>query len=98
MGGLESDQYRLGIARQYGCEAIVGDASEWARERDGLGADVVIDAAGVSAALKVAVDLVRPSGQITKVGWGPTPLHSILDLLVQKDVNLHGRIGPTWHV
>src|SRR5690625_2014750 len=98
MVGLESDQYRLGIAWQYGCEAIVGDASEWARERDGLGADVVIDAAGVSATLKVAMDLVRPSGQITKVGWGPQPLNFNLDPLVQKNVTLQGSFSHNWPV
>src|SRR5690625_3768118 len=98
MVGLESDQYRLGIAVQYGCEAIVGDASEWARERDGLGADVVIDAAGVSATLKVAMDLVRPNGQITKVGWGPQPLNFNLDPLVQKNVTLQGSFSHNWPV
>src|SRR5690625_5608701 len=98
MVGLESDRYRLGIARQYGCEAIVGDASEWARERDGLGADVVIDAAGVSATLKVAMDLVRPNGQITKVGWGPQPLNFNLDPLVQKNVTLQGSFSHNWQV
>lgn len=98
MVGLESDQYRLGIARQYGCEAIIGDASEWAQERDGLGADVVIDAAGVSATLKVAMELVRPNGQITKVGWGPQPLNFNLDSLVQKNVTMQGSFSHNWPV
>src|SRR5690625_2542415 len=67
MVGLESDQYRLGIARQYGCEAIVGDASEWARERDGLGGGVVMDAAGGGGAGRVGRGLGRRRGW---VGWG----------------------------
>src|SRR3984885_6358638 len=37
--GLEADRHRLAIAAQYGCEAIVGDATEWSMRRDGLGAD-----------------------------------------------------------
>jgi len=49
--GLERDRRRLAIAAQYGCSTIVGDAGEWARARDGLGADVVVDAAGVSETL-----------------------------------------------
>jgi len=61
MVGLEADRHRLSIAKQYGCEVIIGDATAWARERDGLGADCIIDAAGVSATLKIAMDLVRPS-------------------------------------
>ena len=56
-----------------------------------LGADCVIDAAGVSATLKIAMDLVRPNGQITKVGWGPQPLGFSIDPLVQKNVTLAGK-------
>ena len=58
--GLEADKGRLEIAKQYGCEVIIGDASNWAFEQDGLGVDCVIDAAGVSATLKIALALVRP--------------------------------------
>ena len=74
VAGLETDRHRLKIAKQYGCEIIIGDATEWAKRRDGLGADTVIDAAGSSITLKIALDLVRPNGHITKVGWGPQPL------------------------
>src|SRR5690606_35938849 len=49
--GLEQDRKRLTIAEQYGCEVIIGDANPWSRQRDGLGADCVIDAAGSSATL-----------------------------------------------
>jgi alcohol dehydrogenase/L-iditol 2-dehydrogenase len=52
--GLERDRVRLEVARAYGCDVIVGDAAEWARRRDGLGADGVVDAAGVSAARRTA--------------------------------------------
>ena len=48
---------------------------------------VVIDAAGVSQALAVAVEAVRPGGQITKVGWGPQPLGFSLE---DKDVRRAG--------
>lgn len=96
--GLESDKFRLDIARQYGCETIIGDASDWAKERDGLGADVIIDAAGVSATLKIAMELVRPNGQITKVGWGPHPLNFNLDPLVQKNVRLQGSFSHNWPI
>ncbi len=49
--GLEADKKRLEVAKQYGCETIMGDATEWAKKRDGLGADAIIDAAGVSITL-----------------------------------------------
>ena len=97
--GLEADVGRLDIARQaYGCDAIAGDATDWAHRRDGLGADVVIDAAGVSQTLKNALGLVRPAGWITKVGWGPDPLGFSLDPLVQKNVTLQGSFSHNWPV
>ncbi|MBI2498088.1 MAG: zinc-binding dehydrogenase [Opitutae bacterium] len=96
--GLERDRSRLAVARQYGCDVIVGDAGEWARRRDGLGADGVIDAAGASATLQTALDLVRPAGWISKVGWGPQPLNFSLDALVQKNVTLQGSFSHNWPV
>ena len=96
--GLESDRRRLEVAERYGCETIVGDATDWARARDGLGCDGVIDAAGASATLKTALDLVRPAGWISKVGWGPQPLGFNLDPLVQKNVTLQGSFSHNWPV
>ncbi|NNV54859.1 zinc-binding dehydrogenase [Limnovirga soli] len=96
--GLEADRHRLNIAKQYGCEPIIGDASEWAKRTDGLGADLVIDAAGSSFTLKLALDLVRPNGRITKVGWGPQPLGFSLDPLVQKNVTLQGSFSHNWPI
>lgn len=94
--GLEADKHRLDIVKQYGCEAIIGDATEWAFKRDGLGADCVIDAAGSSITLKIAMQLVRPNGKITKVGWGPQPLGFNLDPLVQKNIRLQGSFSHNW--
>lgn len=98
--GLEADRARLEIAEAaYGCAPIVGDPGEWARARDGLGADGVIDAAGVSATLRIALDVVRPAGWISKVGWGRDPVGFSLDPLVQKNLTLQGSFShnfPIW--
>lgn len=96
--GLEADRGRLGIAEQYGCETIIGNAVDWAKARDGLGADCIIDAAGSSATLKIAMELVRPNGHILKVGWGPQPLGFSIDPLVQKNVTLQGSFSHNWPV
>jgi alcohol dehydrogenase/L-iditol 2-dehydrogenase len=96
--GLESDRARLEVAKQYGCESIVGDATNWSREIDGLGADGVVDATGVSVALSNALDLVRPGGWISKVGWGPQPVDFSLDRLVQKNVTLQGSFSHNWPI
>jgi len=71
---------------------------EWAREIDGLGADGVVDATGVSVALSNALDLVRPGGWISKVGWGPQPVNFSLDRLVQKNVTLQGSFSHNWPI
>ncbi len=96
--GLEPDRGRLKVAEQYGCETIIGDAMAWARTRDGLGADCVIDAAGASITLNIALQLVRPNGHITKVGWGPQPFGFSLDPLIQKNVTLQGSFSHNWPV
>jgi len=96
--GLAADKSRLAIAAKYGCEIIMGDASTWAKERDGLGADCIIDAAGISATLKIALELVRPNGQISKVGWGKEPLNFSLDRLVQKNIRLQGSFSHNWPI
>lgn len=99
--GLDVDKNRLEIAKNaYGCDILIEeDAAEaWAKKRDGLGADVVVDAAGHSIALKVAMKLVRPNGQITKVGWGPEPLDFSIDPIVQKNVRLQGTFSHNWPI
>jgi alcohol dehydrogenase/L-iditol 2-dehydrogenase len=98
IAGLERDRARLDIAKAYGCDVIVGDATAWARARDGLGVDGVVDAAGASAALKTALDVVRPAGWISKVGWGPQPLGFSLDPLVQKNITLQGSFSHNWPI
>lgn len=94
--GLEKDLNRLNIAKSYGCEVIIGDAKEWAMAADGLGADGVVDAAGVSASLKSGLEVIRPDGWISKVGWGPQPLDFSMDPLVAKNVTLRGSFSHNW--
>lgn len=99
--GIPADAKRLEVAKQIGADTVLGaqgeNVAEWVRNfGDGNGLDLVIDAAGVSASLKLALDLVRPAGQITKVGWGPQPLNFSLDQLVQKAITLQGSFSHNW--
>lgn len=96
--GLEKDSERLNIAKHYGFDIIIGDAMQWALEKDGMGVDCVIDAAGVSETLSLALKWVRPNGHITKVGWGPRPFNHSLDPLVQKNVTLQGSFSHNWPI
>lgn len=96
--GLERDQARLEVTRHYGCTPLIGDARDWALAVDGLGVEGVIDATGASAALQTAMELVRPAGWISKVGWGPQPLNFSLDPLVQKNIRLQGSFSHNWPI
>jgi L-iditol 2-dehydrogenase len=102
--GLKQDERRLAIAKELGADrSIIIDEEEpldvVRSVGDGLGVDVVIDASGASAALKLAMAAVRPAGQITKVGWGPQPLNFSLDPVVQKAARIQGSFShnfPIW--
>lgn len=106
VAGLAADRARLQLALAMGTDEVWElDAADqsWraaaAGLGDGLGVAAVLDASGVSVALQTALALVRPGGQITKVGWGPQPLGFSLDPLVQKAVTLRGSFShnyPIW--
>ena len=73
--GTPVDEHRLAMLRELGADHAVditkADPGALVRTLgDGLGADVVVDATGVSAALEQGLDLVRPFGSIAKVGVG----------------------------
>ena len=96
LAGLERDRVRLDVGKAYGCVPLVGNLKEWALEGDGLGVEGVVDATGVSSALTTALEIVRPAGWISKVGWGPQPLQGSIDMLVQKNVTLQGSFSHNW--
>ena len=99
VAGIARDAVRLKLAEELGCEAIdVSKAAEWAKARDGLGCEGVVDAAGISATLQTAIEVVRPAGWISKVGWGRAPINFSLDPIVQKNVTLQGSFSHTWAI
>jgi L-iditol 2-dehydrogenase len=101
--GTGADAARLEIARTMGADVVMNvdqlDPMAVLGDLGGSGADVVVDATGVSAALRQAMEYVRPMGQIVKIGWGPQPLGYSLDPLVAKAVSLLGSFSHnfrTW--
>ncbi|GMA24432.1 Zn-dependent alcohol dehydrogenase [Luteimicrobium album] len=97
----DRDEPRLPSVVRMGADQVVNVQKEDARVivgslGDGLGADVVVDATGVSAALADSLDLVRALGTVVKIGWGPQPYGRSLDPLVAKAVTLHGSFSHTW--
>jgi L-iditol 2-dehydrogenase len=100
IAGLPSDKHRLEVARQVGADvALEGGVLDYvAQVGDGFGVDVAIDCSGASVTLQMALQAVRPAGQIIKVGWGPQPLQFSLDPLVQKNITLSGSFSHNWPV
>lgn len=101
VAGVSRDAPRLEAARALGVTHAVDieatNLMDLVRSLgDGLGADLIVDASGTSIALKQALEIVRPGGQVTKVGWGPQPLGFSLDPLVQKAVTLQGSFSHTF--
>lgn len=99
--GTPVDAGRLAILRELGADHTVDITRQDPAEListlgDGLGADLVVDATGVSIALQQGLELVRPFGSIVKIGWGPQPLGFSLDPLVAKAVTLYGSFSHTW--
>ena len=100
VAGLPSDQYRFTVAHALGADVTLDSrVVEYVKGTgDGLGVDVAVDASGVSVTLQMALQAVRPAGQIIKVGWGPQPLQFSLDPLVQKNVTITGSFSHNWPV
>jgi L-iditol 2-dehydrogenase len=102
--GTKKNINRLEVAKQFGADTVIiaeeqDVVSEILSYGDGFGPDLVLDAVGISITLKQSIDIVRPGGQITKVGWGPAPVGFTLDPLIQKAVRFQGSFShnyPMW--
>jgi len=103
VAGLGGDGERLATARALGATHAVNIQAESlddvVRSVAPLGADVVCDASGASRPLDAALKLVRPDGQVVKVGWSPDQIPLDLNPLVQKNLTLQGSFShnyPIW--
>lgn len=101
MLGTDRDKHRLEVAAELGATQAINidqeDAVGYVKSLgDGFGADLVVDCTGVSIALKQSMEMVRPNGIITKIGWGPQPLDFSLDPLIAKAVTLQGTFSHTY--
>ena len=101
--GTEGDDRRLELSKDFGATITINSSGEDPLEKimslgDGCGADLILDLAGGSSALKLSMDAVRPAGQITKIGWGRLPVGFSLDPIIAKSVTLRGHFSHTWDV
>ena len=100
--GLAADARKLELARAFGADHTIDVDTEPAVERvkaltDG-GADVVVDvSAYATQPVRDALDMVKPGGRIVLAGVkGFKPVDDFVsDLIVMKEVTIHGAIGVT---
>jgi threonine dehydrogenase-like Zn-dependent dehydrogenase len=90
---------RRALAEQLGAHAVAPEeaAAAVASASGGMGADVVIEAAGVLPALDASLELVRPQGTVSVIGAHFEPDYPLNNLLMfEKEITLRFTIGdPT---
>ncbi|WP_198543704.1 zinc-binding dehydrogenase [Petroclostridium xylanilyticum] len=101
--GTDGDEGRLEKAKELGATLTISSSKEnpvpiIMGMRDGYGADIVVDTAGFSPTLKLSMDVVRPCGQINKIGWGPKPVDFSLDPLISKAVTVNFTFSHNWDI
>jgi alcohol dehydrogenase/L-iditol 2-dehydrogenase len=103
VAGRTVDAARLETARMLGATHVVDvqaeDLEDLIRNLTPIGADLVCDASGASRPLDVAIKIVRPDGQVTKVGWSPDDVPINMNPLVHKNIRLQGSFShnyPVW--
>jgi alcohol dehydrogenase/L-iditol 2-dehydrogenase len=100
--GTKGDEERIEVAKDFNATYATIDSNYASAYLDkcskGIGADLVVDTAGVSQTLDLSLDLVKKTGQITKIGWGPKPVGFSLDRLLSKNITLKGHFSHTYDV
>ncbi len=101
--GLEKDIERMKLAANFGAEYTVYSDKEDLYDLlkqlgDGLGAHMVIDAAGFSSTQKQAYQWTRPAGTVVKIGWDSKPLDLSLDPIVAGNKRIQGTFSHNWPI
>ncbi|WP_139003370.1 zinc-dependent alcohol dehydrogenase family protein [Arthrobacter crystallopoietes] len=90
---VDLDENRLAQAREFGAtDTVASSAPDWKEKvlalTDGAGVDVAIEAVGIPATFDMAVDLVRPGGNVANVGVHGKPVQLHLEDLWIRNINI----------
>jgi L-iditol 2-dehydrogenase len=94
--------HRLELGRELGADVLINASKANTREEllrttGGVGADLVIEAAGVPGTIRDSISVVKNEGNITLFGVPAEPIRDInMDLVVTKSVCMKGFIGARY--
>jgi threonine dehydrogenase-like Zn-dependent dehydrogenase len=99
--GLKSDKERFEIAKINGAtDFIYADETDPVAKvkeiTEGEGVALAIDCAGTNIIISQAIDMVRITGTIVRIGYDIRPFEYSLDDLVNRAVRLIGHFGYDW--
>ena len=94
---------RLGRARDFGADTTINNGTEDVQAKvmeltGGLGADVAIEAVGVSDTFELATTLIRPGGHVANVGVHGKPATLHLETLWTHDVTITTGLVDTFTI
>ena len=92
---IDVDDAKLALAREFGATDTVNSAKENLHEvlqalSNGHGPNCVIEAVGLPATFRAAVDEVAFAGSVTYIGYAKTPVEYETKLFVQKELTIRG--------
>ncbi|TFC41753.1 alcohol dehydrogenase [Cryobacterium sp. TMT1-21] len=90
---VDLDENRLEQARLFGAtDAVVSGAADWKEQvlalTDGAGVDVAIEAVGIPETFSMALDVVRPGGNVANVGVHGKSVELHLENLWIQNINI----------
>ncbi|TFC86936.1 alcohol dehydrogenase [Cryobacterium sinapicolor] len=90
---IDTDVNRLEQARLFGAtDAVVSGSPDWKQQvlalTDGAGVDVAIEAVGIPATFDMAIEVVRPGGNVANVGVHGKPVELHLEHLWIQNINI----------
>mgnify|MGYP003301358102 FL=1 len=97
---VDVDDAKLALAKEFGATDTVNSAKENLHEAllalsDGRGPNCVIEAVGLPATFRAAVDEVAFAGSVTYIGYAKAPVEYETKLFVQKELTIRGSRNAT---
>lgn len=96
--GIDMNNQRMETALQMGCDLVfnAGDPDLSVKIKEATyqkGPDIIVEASGVSSVLSLALDLIRPGGELSLIGLYGDKVTLDANLILTKDLKIHGNMA-----